>query len=314
MAARMDKLERLIDLIALLLDTRRPLSATELRAKLPGYDDQSDEAFHRMFERDKAELRELGFTLEQESTLDGEIRYRVPKEEALLEDPGLTPDEMAALSLAAQAWGESEGALGMLKLSVGSGIAAPGATGWVLPRVAYDRTVATLLDAIERRKVVRFDYRASGSAEEEERILEPHGLYHRGDWYVSGLDRAREAVRSFKLSRVSGPVRVAGGDEPDFVAPSARARAVPRGPWEGEEIAAVCRIAFAPDSVWWVERRTGARRLAEREDGWTELEMPCADVHTFAAWIAGFADAAIVLEPPAVRDAVIAHLRAVGES
>src|ERR1043166_8345931 len=114
-----DKIERLLNLVALLLDTRRPLAVGEIREKIPGYDDQSDEAFHRMFERDKNDVRELGFVIEQED-IDawGETGYRIRAHEALLEDPGLTPDEVAALSLAAQAWGGgADGSLGLLKLS-----------------------------------------------------------------------------------------------------------------------------------------------------------------------------------------------------
>ncbi|MFN2614072.1 MAG: helix-turn-helix transcriptional regulator [Actinomycetota bacterium] len=309
----MEKVERLVNLIALLLSTRRPLAASEIRAKLPGYSEESDEAFHRMFERDKVELRELGFVLETDQPLDADMGYRISGREALLEDPGLLPDEMAALSLAAQAWGAgADGTLGLLKLSVGAGVGEPGATGWLLPRVAVDKPVTTLLDAIEQRKVVRFAYRAVGGADEEERVVEPHRLYHRGDWYLIGFDRARGAIRHFKLSRIAGDIKESGGSQ--FEPPPPDARAVPHGPWEGDEIAAVVRVAFDSNAAWWVERRTGARRILDREDGWVELEMACADIHTFAGWIAGFADAAVVLEPPAVRDAVAAHLRATVEA
>src|SRR2546421_72034 len=101
-----DKIERLLNLVSLLLDTRRPLSVNEIREKIPSYDDHTDDAFHRMFERDKNDIRDLGFVIEQED-IDawGETGYRIRRQEAMLDDPGLAPDEMAALSLAAQAWG-----------------------------------------------------------------------------------------------------------------------------------------------------------------------------------------------------------------
>ena len=308
----MEKLERHINLIALLLNTRRPLSAAEIREKIPGYEGQSGDTFHRMFERDKSDIRELGMTLEQEEAIDGEPGYRISRQEALLEDPGLEPDEMAALSLAAQSWGAGEvGTLGVLKLSVGAGPSGPGPTGWLLPRVSVGGDIAALMDAVHHRKVVRFRYKTA-SGETLDREVEPRRLSHRGDWYLTGYDRARGAVRHFKLGRVEGKIAVNTGAKPDFDVPEGTDAGIPHGPWEGDEIALEARVAFAPETAWLVERRTRATRTRERDDGWVEVLMPCADVHSFAGWVAGFADAAVVMEPTALRDAVIAHLRAAG--
>jgi len=306
-----EKIERLLNLVALLLETRRPLTVNEIRDKIPGYSDQSDDAFHRMFERDKSDVRELGFALEQEETdaWGSETGYRIPPEQAMLDDPGFAPDEIAALSLAAQAWaGGDESSLGLLKLSVGSGIAEPGSTGWVLPRVAFDKTISRLLDAIDRRKSVTFDYRTGGGGDAAAREVEPHRLFHRGTWYLSGYDRARADVRVFKLSRVVGDISVNGGREPDFETPDAPDPGVMHGPWEGEgDVRA--RVAFAPETAWWVERRTGATRIAERPDGWVELEMNVSEIDAFAGWVAGFAAGAVVLGPAELREAVVGTLR-----
>ncbi|HJT38208.1 MAG TPA: WYL domain-containing protein [Actinomycetota bacterium] len=307
-----DKVERLLNLVSLLLDTRRPLSVGDIRDKIPNYAGQSDDAFHRMFERDKNDVRDLGFVIEQED-IDawGETGYRIRRSEALLDDPGFTPDELAALSIAGQAWGGgADGSLGLLKLSVGSGVAEPGSTGWLLPRVSLDRNIAVLLDAIVARKRVRFAYRTGGGGEPNEREVEPHGLYHRGTWYLAAYDPAREGVRNFKLSRVEGTIERSPGKDPDFERPAQRAIGVPRGPWEGEP-EGTARVAFSPDTAWWAERRTGARRITEADDGWVTLEMPvAAELDSFAGWIAGFADAAVAVEPSELRDAVVARLRA----
>ena len=305
-----DKIERLLNLVSLLLDTRRPLSVKDIREKIPGYDDHSDDAFHRMFERDKNDIRDLGFVIDQED-IDGwgETGYRIRRQEALLDDPGLAPDEMAALSLAAQAWGGgADGSLGLLKLSVGSGVAEPGSTGWLLPRVSLDRDIAVLLEAIDARKRVRFAYRTGGGGEPQAREVEPHGLYHRGTWYLAGYDTARDGVRKFKLARVSGAIELTPGPGPDFERPSKAELGITHGPWEGET-EGVARVVFSPDTAWWAERRTGALRVEEREDGWVTLEMPVADMDSFAGWVAGFADAAVALEPPELRAAVVARLR-----
>ncbi len=313
----MSKIERLFNLLALLLDTRHPVTVHEIREKLPEYGTQSDEAFHRMFERDKAELREIGYVIEQ-TDIDAwgtEIGYRIGGAAAVLEDPGLTGDEIAALSLAAQAWGgnASDGALGVLKLSVGSAADDPGSTGWLLPRVAMDRDITTVMDAIVRRKRVHFSYRTGGGGDPQERRVEPYGLFHRGAWYLAGFDLDRDDVRHFKLARVDGLIDVARGTGPDFDPPPSTTPAIPRGPWEGDA-SIEATIAFAPEVAWWAERRTGAQRIAERDDGRSEVRMPVGDLEAFAGWLAGFGDRALVVAPSELRDAVVAHLRATLEN
>ena len=62
----MDKLERLLNLTAALLHTSRPLTAEEIRERVPGYPDNLV-AFRRTFERDKDDLREMGIPLAVES-------------------------------------------------------------------------------------------------------------------------------------------------------------------------------------------------------------------------------------------------------
>ena len=61
-AEKVDKLERLMNLVAVLLDTMRPLSADELRELVGGYP-EGGPTFHRAFERDKEDLREMGVPL-----------------------------------------------------------------------------------------------------------------------------------------------------------------------------------------------------------------------------------------------------------
>src|SRR4030081_1577964 len=57
--------ERLVNLVLCLLSTRQYLTADRIRRIVPGYADApSDDAYFRMFERDKTELRELGIPLE----------------------------------------------------------------------------------------------------------------------------------------------------------------------------------------------------------------------------------------------------------
>lgn len=317
------KTERLLNLVVCLLATRRYLTAEQIRRAVPGYPD-SDEAFKRMFERDKEELRELGVPLEVGSDLLGgggeEIGYRIPPQDYELPDIHLTPDEAAVLGLAARVWQRAsmaEAASGaLLKLrAAGVETDAPAAVG-IEPRVStQDPAFPALWEAVRDRRPVAFDYRGIGRTSVARRHLEPWGVVsRRGHWYVVGFDRDRGEQRVFRLSRISGEV------VPDGPAGSVT---VPEG-------VDVRRIAFdwgdpvSDPRPARVLLRAGAaqgpRRWAadvrparEGPDGgeWDEATMTFRDADRFAPYLARFAGDVVVLDPPDLRDAVIQHLKAV---
>ena len=123
----MRKVERLVNLIALLLDTRRPLTLDQVAELVPGYD-ASGESLRRMFERDKEELRGLGVPVER-APIDAwgsEEGYFIDPEAYGMPELDLAPDERAALALAARAW--SGGPCGCRRRSAtpGTSAAPPG--------------------------------------------------------------------------------------------------------------------------------------------------------------------------------------------
>ena len=66
--------ERLLNLVICLLGAERPVSRASLRQSIPGYSDAtSDEAFERMFERDKDELRHMGIPVDTVVNVQGEV-------------------------------------------------------------------------------------------------------------------------------------------------------------------------------------------------------------------------------------------------
>lgn len=306
----------MLNLIALLLETRRPLSPGEIRAKIPGYDG-GDVAFRRMFERDKEEIRDLGLPIELVTADAGEGSegYRIRKEAATIPTLDLSADERAALLLAAQAWegqavpGDPDRALMKLSLAAGVGDERSGEGSWFQTRVdASAPVLGALFEAIERRKRVTFRYRTGGGGEANERKVAPYGLRHRGAWYLAGYDHDRKDTRLFKLDRIDGRVTIAPGKDGDFEPPSEVSFVVPRGPWA--EGGAEARVAFAPEAGWWVERRTGVEASAPRDDGWVEVTLPYDDRGVFLSWILGFGEDAVVLTPEDLRAAAIERLRA----
>src|SRR3546814_14496171 len=99
------KLERLLNLTALLLAAPRPLTADDIQEQLEQYP-RDLVAFRRAFERDKDELRGMGIPLRVQRVpgrvpeVDG---YRIPPEEYGLRDRALATDDLAALHRAAPA-------------------------------------------------------------------------------------------------------------------------------------------------------------------------------------------------------------------
>src|SRR6266516_2335668 len=209
------KTERLLSLVVCLLSSQRYLTATQIRAAVPGYPDSFD-AFKRMFERDKEELRELGIPLDMGTNgpLDDELGYRIPRQEYVLPDIRLEPDEAAMLALAARVWRRAElagaAAGALLKLRAAGIDAGPdGDDGHspvpqgIEPRLGTpEPAFLPLWEAVRDRRPVTFSYRAAGRSDPQRRELEPWGVVNRhGRWYVAGWDRGRNAVRVFRLGR-----------------------------------------------------------------------------------------------------------------
>lgn len=314
------KTERLVNLVLCLLATRRFLPVEKIHAAVPGYAESGapgDEAFRRMFERDKEELRELGVPLEtgSHSVWEDEVGYRIARRDYELPEIALAPDESAALGLAARLWqstslaGASSSALLKLR-AAGVDIEQDGAHLVGLePRVdATEAAFDPCLAAVRERRAVTFDYRATGAIEPARRSLEPWGVVSwRGHWYVVGHDRDRGATRAFRLSRVLGPVRGAG--PPDAVSPPPGVDLVAQVASVATEPAvAVARLRVRVGAAFEVRRDAMATRPGP--SGWDEIEVPYSEPDRLADRVAGYGADVVVLDPPEARAAVMARLRA----
>jgi predicted DNA-binding transcriptional regulator YafY len=308
------KTERLLNLVIALLATRRGLTITQIRAQVQGYEDQSDDAFERMFERDKAELRDLGVPLEtvQLDVWEDDPAYRITRGAYELPEVVLTADEAAAVGLAVRFWRSDEmsaavaSALRKLR-AAGVDVDEPLPTGLEPVVDASDPALLTLWDAVRDRTPVQFPYRAASGGTTSERHLEPWGVasWH-GRWYVGGHDRDRGEPRVFRLDRIGGPVRsgkdgftVAVPDQVDVAAMVAAAEPDPSG-----HARLRVRVGAGHDV-----RRSAT--VTSSADGWDELDYEYGDVERAAQWIAGLGADAVVLDPPELRSAVVRRFRGV---
>jgi proteasome accessory factor B len=320
----MNKAERLINLIAMLLEANRPVTLDRIRTSIPGYQQASMASFKRMFERDKSELREMGVPIEVEQ-LDAfgeEVGYRILKEEYYLPEIDFNPEEKVALLLVNRlSSGEitplsREAGAALLKLSPdlgdGSRLGQPANLQRKFAVQAEPvEDLSKIWEAVVKRRTIRFVYRSLGEAGAQERLLDPYGLYFdSGAWYVVGHCHMREEIRSFRVSRVESGVKPAHPkkEEPDFKRPADfRLRDYSRIlPWEFEEGAEYqAVVSFSPKMAWLVERDLGdVYNFEPAEDGGGVLRITVHSEEAFLNWVLSFAEDAEVLSPPALRDKV----------
>jgi proteasome accessory factor B len=315
----MEPLERLLNLVGLLLETEHPMTFEEIRRILPAYGGDNLDSAKRKFERDKDVLREYGVPLEMAATdvWDVEQGYTIPKDRYYLPEIAFTPEEVTALFVAAQSASEETGAAqGVRKLLYGAdgGILAGAESG---PLVAGSDTrgarVIAAADAASGHRRIRFGYRTSEGAVSD-RDVDAFGVVFRGGhWYLVGLDRERQAVRAFRLSRCTTELEDAGeGSRPPdgFHAIDH----VEAGPWQNtaEDRALV---AAAPGTVVLVESTfPGVERLESREAGWVVLAIPAADEQALASMLLQFGADVEALEPQTLRDEVIRRLEAFADA
>lgn len=303
----MRRIERLINLIAALLEADRPMTAEDIRTSIQGYDQDSHEAFRRAFERDKADLKAVGIPVEMiEDAWGGTPAYTIPKDRYYLPELDLEADELAALRIAASALlGVEEAAsAGMTKIAAASPDDpwAGGRLSWNADLAASEPLLGPLYEAVSDRRPVRFTYLSAGSDDARERVVEPYSLVHRrGHWYVVGRDPDVDQVRTFKVARMVGQVALEDGsfEPPQGFDPRTHVRTdewIPK-----EEVPEVALVRFSERIAWWARQSMPAERVQEAPDGAVDVQIPIANLDALVSAAVWWADDAEVLAPPAAR-------------
>ncbi len=310
----MHPLERLVNLVALLLESRTPLTFDHIREKLAeGYGHQDVSSAKRMFERDKDILRDIGVPIEVVSTdaWDVEQGYTIDKDRYYLPEIAFMPEEISALFVAVRSAGDgsAEDAVRKLLSGVDRGILA----GLGAPALMSeaDPNLPAAAEAVAENRRARFAYRTS-RGDRSDRTVDAFGLAVRGGhWYLVGLDADRGEIRSFRLSRISGSLRLEGEGTP----PPEGFRAADHawgGPLDTEEPSITATVAFAPQVAWWATRGVrDAETLRSRDDGWVEVRMPWPQGEQLVSWVLSFGPDAEVLEPEEVRSEVLGRIEAI---
>ena len=307
--AAVDRVERLTNLLALLLETSRPLTLVEIAGELEGQYAEKESTRRAAFERDKAALREIGVPIESTVLSGGQAGisgYWIDRDRYELTDLHLEPDEMRALQVAVAAVRPTQGREALWKLGLDTvAMDADVAVTAIVPELA---NLPALREAAARRATVTFDYRGKA------RRLDPYGLLLRtGFWYVVGRDHEHDEQRTYRVDRITGDVTRWR---------TARSSARPASTCATRSPATPSSSAPTPTTTRWrscvVDGGAGRRRRARARcrrrvrrrlaDGAIEVEVPCANVPAFRSWVLGLLDHAEVIGPPDVRADVVAWL------
>ncbi len=300
-----DALERITNLVALLLEARAPMTAEQIAHELAGQYPPGLAALRGAFERDKATLKEIGVPVEQvvlAGSDAGKTAYWVDRRRYELTDLDLTADERAALEFAVATVRLADATFGLLKL--GSSATEPSP---IVANVPDLPALPALRDAVARRAEAQFTYRGTA------RRLHPWALLLRhGFWYVIGFDLGHGEERTYRVDRIEGDVEAGEADafvRPDGFDPRASFPSDPKV--LGEEPDAVAEVLVDGGMAAAVEREVGPGAVRERRpDGAVIVAVACANPYAFASWLFGWGVHAEVLGPPEVRQFVVTWLQA----
>lgn len=304
--------ERIFSLILALIASPHGLTRDELLSSVHGYAQEfktgvPNPSLERKFERDKADLRDLGIPLE---TIDspGEpgntqlTRYRIRK--SLFEIPDditFSGEEIALIQAAALAW--SEGSLtedsrrAVMKLRSLAKRIDTSLLGIAPNLRLVEPSEQALRAAIRSERIVTFSYRKPRETVATQRTVSPLRLHLAdGRWHLIAFDHDRDDFRVFLLSRIVGRISETG--RPVDPVHADRVSSI-IDDLEALRLHQVARVRVAPGS------RAEARLRPRSEDPHgvdPQLRIHTLDYAAFAAELISYGQELEVLGPEELRE------------
>jgi len=297
--------ERMLNLLFVLLNSRTPLTREQIRERVPGYGD-SNEAFERMFERDKAALRDLAIPVETKPVdmfHDDVLGYRIDRSDWLMPESSITAEERTYLALAASAWQNAQLSTAARQAVSSVDAREQGAEISVPVSLAKGRRhITEILAAIANGKTVVLDYVGLNQSEVVKRTIDPwRALLHSGHWYLIGFDQDKGEVRTFRTDRIVGDLVETKHDILESMPKDYDLSAI-TDTWEhSDKDATIATVLVRPG------RAASLRVLAttcEIGDDWDELTIPYHHESQLIGLIASSCDVTRVKSPQSLQDSV----------
>ncbi|HEY5925106.1 MAG TPA: WYL domain-containing protein [Kofleriaceae bacterium] len=346
-STRGDRSKRLLDLVMILLRARTPVTYRDIREQFPAYQTLNIEAGLRAFERDKADLLDLGVP----------IRYVTPDEDDSLEDGGyvidlkrfkmpevhLTRDEISALVLAASVAHAMPGGtypkivdLALKKLAFDLPELPDTPTEFPRPannsptvlvhfpekrqapaRPELGEIYATLEAATRLRKRISMKYQAATNGMISSRDLDPYAMvYREGAWLVVGWCHLRKEIRSFRVDRIHHAEMAPKPKSADFERPTdfdVKAYAT-RSPWTfTSEPPEEVQLAFSAEAAEIANEDFGPTAVKRVDGDSTLITFDCTNPEFAAMRILAAKGAIKVTRGEKLRVRIAAELDAISE-
>ncbi|WP_235928926.1 helix-turn-helix transcriptional regulator [Marisediminicola senii] len=309
----------MFSLVLALLATETGLTKSEILSTVQGYRQRystsgANANLERQFERDKDDIRDLGVPLETiespgQAGNNQTLRYRIPRGSyELPADISFSAEETTLLNLAAMVWREgslsTESRRALLKLRSLGGTADVPVLGYVTQLRSRDAAFEPLSTALERSSVVRFAYLKPGESDARVRTVMPLALVqHQGRWHLSAEEADTGVRKTFLLRRIVSEIiptgtsfTPRGGDQ------SSIALRELDEVWNNHT--AIVEVMPDSDAATRLRKRRGTETAAD-----DTLRLHYSDLNIIADELAGYGPEVLVIDPPALRDAVIARLR-----
>lgn len=286
------KIDRLIGILSVLLQEEK-VTAPELADRF--------EVSRRTINRDIEDLCRAGIPVSTSQGAGGGIRimdgYRMDR--TLLTSKDMQMILAGLRSLDGVSGSHYYGQL-MEKLKAGSSTVVSGSETILIDLSSwYQESLPARMEliqnAIEERKVIRFNYYAPNG--DSTREIEPYFLIFKwSNWYVWGWCRLREDYRMFKLTRMDQIVQsdTRAADRKVPIPDLSNERIFPGG--------IHVKAVFQPEMKWHLLEEFGADSFEVQPDGTLLFEQEYTDRDNLLTWMLTCKDKVTVLEPGDIRD------------
>ncbi|MDF1663960.1 MAG: WYL domain-containing protein [Planctomycetota bacterium] len=341
--SRVPKTERILNLIAFLLRSKKPAPVEQILSKVRGYDDQAQrDSLMRRFERDKKVLRDMGIPLQYNSLSQGLEGYFISQNDYYMGQVSLPAESQVLLNALANA--AKRQSRGQIQEDLRSALLKLGFDSKPLSEEKHYESKAfcgefldlklegqegdavnKLSEAVLRRIPVRFTYYTIGRDSTSIREVDPYGLgfagqaWHKGAWYLVGFCHLRKAVRVFKVQRIQGNVEFlkveAGEDRFEFPEDFRLRDHIARPLWELDDLAlplrgqpgedpAKARIKVAHSLLSQLKELVPAAQPVSEDASGAILELPVLRSRPFLRFLLSYSGHIEILEPPELKESL----------
>ena len=326
------KVERQLNLISYLLAEKEPLPINRIFEDVSGYiSDKNYETKRRMFERDKANLKELGFNIQyREKEVFQDEGYFLDKKDVFLPDTHFTSEEKFIISrLICASLKESDFSLYDCLASAAQKL------GFFTEHIHVDtsfskmgpfflhtdslkdrKVLPDILDAISMRKNIKVNYKTSYRKEPRQRTINPYAVILRSSyWYIIGLCHLRNERRVFRIDRIIAPVKfnkTPGRKEfeipEDFKTEDYSSERWDFSSDDGKDAV----VKFTKEIAGRIEKVLPDGSVVKHlKNGDIEVTFKSVDINRFGWWISTFGRHALAIKPKDFRKLVFNKVKAV---